>query len=59
MTVYGGEETDYGTRVGGFYIVCCKCGWESKVSVTPGYDGNGFAIVKFRCAQCNNEYETS
>jgi hypothetical protein len=37
MTVYGGEDTAWGTKKDGFYVVCCKCGWESKVNVYAAF----------------------
>ena len=37
MTIFGGIETAGGTRKDGFWIVCCKCGCESKVSIDHEY----------------------
>ena len=51
MTIFGGEETAYGLRKNGFWIVCCKCGWESKVEVYA--DG---PVAVFKCHQCGNEH---
>lgn len=48
MTVYGGEETTWGTKNGGFFITCTKCGWHSKVTIQ--YAGG----IIFKCGQCGN-----
>ena len=55
MTIYGGEETAFGPRKNGFWIVCCKCGWESKVSIDHE-DFIGFKYMIISCKQCGNEY---
>jgi hypothetical protein len=48
MTVFGGEETTWGTKVGGFFVTCTKCGWHSKITVQ--YIGG----IIFKCGQCGN-----
>ena len=55
MTIFGGIETAGGTRKDGFWIVCCKCGWESKVSIDHE-DALGFKDMIIKCGQCDNEY---
>jgi predicted RNA-binding Zn-ribbon protein involved in translation (DUF1610 family) len=62
MTVYGGEETAWGTKKDGFYVVCCKCGWESKIEILsiPVHRGplstEKDHAVKFKCHRCGNEH---
>jgi transcription elongation factor Elf1 len=55
MTIFGGEETAWGTKIGGFFITCTKCGWESKVSIKHE-DSLGFKDMIISCGQCGNEY---
>jgi hypothetical protein len=59
MTVYGGEETAWGTKKDGFYVVCCKCGWESMVEIGVGtpYGPAPDYHVWIKCKKCGNEYE--
>ena len=58
MTVYGGEETVWGTRNGGFFVSCTKCGWHSTVEVyaEKGYTADSPCAVLFRCSRCGNEH---
>jgi hypothetical protein len=58
MTVYGGEETAWGTKKDGFYVVCCKCGWESKVNVYAAFIEHASETgVVFECGRCENTAE--
>ena len=50
MTVYGGEKTTWGTRNGGFFVSCTKCGWHSTVDISYSPDG-----LLFYCSHCGNE----
>lgn len=55
MTIYGGEETAWGTRKDGFFVTCCKCGWHSRVEVYYK-DEIGFKSIIFNCNHCSNNY---
>ena len=51
MTIFGGVETGWGTKIGGFFITCTKCGWHSKVDISYTPDG-----ITMRCDHCDNEW---
>ena len=57
MTVFGGKETVWGTKIGGFFVTCTKCGWHSKVKMYiagPYYD---VAYIHIECGHCGNTVE--
>lgn len=56
MTVFGGEETTWGTKKNGFFVTCCRCGWHSKISINHE-DIIGFKYMIISCGHCGNEYK--
>ena len=56
MTVFGGEESAWGTKIGGFFVTCCKCGWHSKIYL-EFEDELGFKSMVLRCGHCGNKYK--
>jgi hypothetical protein len=54
MTIFGGEETTWGTRKNGFYMVCCNCGWESEVSMNIEGEYYDVAYIRVLCGKCGN-----
>ncbi len=55
MTIYGGEETQWGTKKDGFFVSCTKCGWHSEVSIYY-QDVIGFKDIVFECNKCGNKH---
>jgi len=55
MTIYGGENTTWGTKNGGFFVSCTACGWHSQVEVMGGLN-RGDPTVIFICNHCGNEH---
>jgi hypothetical protein len=53
VTVYGGKVKGEGVHLDadGFFVVCCKCGWHSKVEIFHAPDA-----VVFKCGKCGNYY---
>jgi len=58
MTIYGGTPTDYGNNKDGFFVTCAKCGWHSKVVISPSI-AYGDPVVIFECLHCENRHEES
>ena len=62
MTVFGGEETAWGTRIGGFFVTCTKCSWHSQVEVvidSDDYEDSAEYYTLFKCHHCGNEVRVS
>lgn len=57
MTVYGGTETVWGTKNGGFFVSCTKCGWHSEVEVRIEGEYYDVAFILMECKRCSNTAE--
>jgi len=61
MTIFGGKLAEdgpgFGYPMGGFLVVCTKCGWHSRTGVQIVYEQIDEPIIQFYCEKCGNEAE--